>query len=152
MTSKTINIYIGTTDEQKGRRIAALEAIAKEAGFDSISAWLIAQADAAQGEPKVKMTIADFTKPADEGQFGMDFQRGYEAYRAERGRVGFQQARENLIVLVSQHIVNVLGGDPRLADNARQIELICNPFFLTVGDKRPFSPREVDQAIDRVKF
>lgn len=152
MASKTINIYIGTTDEQKGRRIAALEAIAREAGFDSISAWLIAQADATQGEPKAKMTIADFTKPADEGQFGMDFQRGYDAYRVERGRVGFTEARANLIVLVAQHVSSVCGGDPRRADNVRQIELICNPFFLTVGDKRQFSPRELDQIIDKIQF
>ncbi len=45
MASKTINVYIGTTDEQKGRRIAALEKLAKAAGHLSISGWLIALAD-----------------------------------------------------------------------------------------------------------
>lgn len=45
MGSQKISIYIGTTKEQKERRVAALEKLARVAGYDSISAWLIAQAD-----------------------------------------------------------------------------------------------------------
>lgn len=147
-----INLYIGTTAGEKERRVAALNAIAVKAGFNSISAWLIDQADSYSGELEV-LTIEDFTKVADDGRRVMDFARGYEAYRRERQRVGVKAARQNLVRLVAQYVVGVTGSpDPREANNVRQIELIVNAFNTNVKDRKflHFHPREVSEIADEI--